>query len=233
MCVCKIDHVTSFFFRWSQPKLAAIAALAQIAAQIFIPGHVISLPPSIELNHQQPSFNYHNFISTMPWKCKCTAKQKNLSMSQLSSWHDPINPFVKRILQPPLDPKYKPLPWDESKMLMTTTFGPFNKDKVINTAYMCHYYFPDYLINEWTKCTNAYTKDNYTKSKIREVKPHHILQFSAIYYYMGVIVHLPARRDWRKWGVGQPNQLWPWWAGTFWLFILLFLLFLFWRRRWK
>ncbi len=111
----------------------------------------------------------------MPQKGKCTAEQKKLSRSPLSSGYDPMNPFVKRILQPPSVPKYKLLPWDESKISMATTFGPFNKDKVINAAYMCHYYFPDHLINKWTKCTNADAKDNCDKSKIKEVKPHHNL----------------------------------------------------------
>ncbi len=149
-----------------------------------------------------PSFHDSNFISTMPQKRKHHAKQKNSRLPS-SSGYDPTTHYVKQIRQPPSDPKYKPLVCDESEMSMTTTFGPFHKDKIINVAYMCHYFFPDHIINVWTKCTNAYAKDNCAKSKIREVKPHHILQFFAIYYYMGVVC-LPTRRDYWKQG-----GLWP------------------------
>ncbi len=73
-------------------------------------------------------------------------------------------------------------------MTMKTTFGPFNKDGVIKLTYMCHYYFPDHIINKLVICTNAYAKDNYSKSKIREVKDHHILHFWPFIITWGGIV---------------------------------------------
>ncbi len=82
---------------------------------------------------------------------------------------------------------------------MATMFGPFHKDEIIDASYMSHYFFPDHVIKKWTECTNKYAQDNCNNSKIREIKEHHILQFLAIYYYMGIVC-LPAKRDYCKQG---------------------------------
>ncbi len=88
---------------------------------------------------------------------------------------------------------------DEVEMCIVTTFGPFHKDEIINESYMSHYFIPNHVITKWTQCTNKYAQDNCNRSKIREKKEHHILQFLAIYYYMGV-VYLPAKRVYWKEG---------------------------------
>ncbi len=88
-------------------------------------------------------------------------------------------------------------------MCMDRTFGPFLKDKIIDASFMSHYFYPNNFITKWTQCTNKYAKDNCDKTKLREVKEHHILQFLAIHYYMGV-ARLPAKRDYWKQG-----GMWP------------------------
>ncbi len=125
-----------------------------------------------------------------------------LSSSSLSSSsnYNPTTPFIVRIPQQTVT---KPMVRDEAEMCVKTTFGPFHKDETIDATYMCHYYFPDHLIKKWTKCTNKYACDNCDKRKIKEVKEQHILQFLAVYYYMGV-VRLPAKRDYWKQG-----GMWP------------------------
>jgi hypothetical protein len=65
-------------------------------------------------------------------------------------------------------------------------------------------FFPDELIDQMVRSTNAYAKKKETPARLQPVDSSDVLRFLAIYYYIG-IVKLPCKRDyWR-----EPGTFWP------------------------
>ncbi len=59
---------------------------------------------------------------------------------------------------------------------------------------MSHVFLPDSLIKKWVQHTNNYAAANVPPNCYKEMKDYKILQFIAIYYYMG-LVKLLAKKD--------------------------------------
>ena len=55
-------------------------------------------------------------------------------------------------------------------------------------------FWPDHVISDMVRCTNAYAKDNIAPSRYKEVKDEEMFKFFAAITYMGV-VRLPSKED--------------------------------------
>ena len=72
-------------------------------------------------------------------------------------------------------------------------------------AVFAEIFFPDLLLDDFVKHTNAYATRRLPPVSLQDVSRAELLRFFAIYYYMG-IVKLPNKRDYWK---GGTDDLWP------------------------